>query len=138
MTKTKLGVSVGFLAAATFLASFFSGYTVLTLLVGYILIAEQDMWLKQTAVKAYALTLAFSVLSAVVGLIPNFVTFVDDLLNLFGSDFYIAIVSKIITFVNTTISLCEKVLFLLLGLQALKQKTIAIGPIDKLVNKHFS
>ena len=42
--KTKLGVSVGILGAATYFLGLFSGYTVLALVVGYILLCEQDSW----------------------------------------------------------------------------------------------
>ena len=49
--KTKLGISVGILAAATYLAALI-GITPLLLVAGYILIVEENDFLKKTAVKA--------------------------------------------------------------------------------------
>mgnify|MGYP006974627764 CR=1 FL=1 len=47
MEKTKLGISVSLMAAAVYLLGLLSGYTVTILLVGYILLKEEDMQEKQ-------------------------------------------------------------------------------------------
>lgn len=135
--KTKLGVSVGLFGAATYFMGLFSGYVVLAIMVGYVLLCESNEWLRRSAVKAFAVCVGFSVLSALVGFIPNIIGFIDDIFNIFNSSFSISIVSKIVTFINTVIALAQKILLLVLGFKALHQGTVKIGIIDKLINDHM-
>lgn len=79
MQKTKLGVSVAVLGAAMYFTGLFSGYIVAVVLAGYILLMEENEWLKKTAVKAVALMIAFSLLSTLLGLIPGVINFIDSI-----------------------------------------------------------
>lgn len=137
MQKTRLGISVGLLGAAIYFASFFGGYTVAIILGGYILLCEENAWLKRTTVKAVALLFGFAVLTAVINLIPNAIGFIDNIFNVFGGDFYIAFVSNIIELITSALTILEKVLFIVLGLKAFNQGTLTIPVIDSLVNKHI-
>ncbi len=56
--KTKLGISVGLLGAAIYFMGLFSGYMVAVLLAGYVLLFEENEWLKKSAVKAIAVVLS--------------------------------------------------------------------------------
>ena len=56
MQKTKLGISVGLLGAAIYFTSLFSGYLVPVILTGYVLLFEENDWLRKNAVKAVALS----------------------------------------------------------------------------------
>lgn len=135
MQKTKLGVSVGVLGAAMYFLGFFSGMTAAVLLGLYILLKEENVWLKKTVVKTVAVWVLFAFLSAVLGLIPDAIGFIDSILNIFGGNFYIGIVSNIIYMLRDGLDLVRSVLFLLLGLKALNQGTIKVPVIDKLVDK---
>ena len=135
--KTRLGISVGMAAAATYFAALFGGYTVLTLFVGYILLVEDNAWLKRVTVKGVVLMLFFSVLAALINFIPNIVDLIDSLLRIFKNDFYIPVISNIINFILTVLNVTEKVLFLILGFKALKQATIVIPPLDSFVGKYM-
>lgn len=135
MQKTKLGVSVAVLGAAMYFTGLFSGYIITIILAGYILLMEENVWLKKAAVKSVALMIAFSVLSALLGLIPDVIGFVDSIVNIFGASFRISVLSNIIYMLREGLDLVEKVLFLLLGLKALNQGTIKVPVIDKLVDK---
>lgn len=134
--RTKLGVSVGLLGAAMYFSSFFSGYTVLALLAGYTLLFEENIWLRKTAVKTFVITIAFSLLSAFIGLVPNAINFVDAIATIFKGSFQIVIVSNIVYFLQVTLTIIEKIIMLILGFRALRQATINIGFIDKFVNQH--
>lgn len=135
--KAKLGISVSLMAALAYFFGFFGGYTALLIFLGYVLLREDNEFLRKSAVKALIIAAAFTVLSALIGLIPNLITLIDDLLNIFEEDFTIYPVSRVINFINTVIAIAEKVLFLLLGFKALKQQTIKISFIDKFIDKHF-
>lgn len=137
MQKTRLGISVGLLGAALFFVCFFGGYTAAIILAGYILLFEENAWLKRSAVKGVALMFGFAVLSAVINLIPNAISFIDSICNVFGGDFYVTFISNIISVVDNALGIIEKLLFIVLGLKAFNQGTVRIPVIDSLVNKYM-
>ena len=135
MQKTKLGISVGVFGALLYAFGYFGGYLLTTLLVGYVLFREENLWLRRTAVKVVTLMLAFSVLNIVIGLIPELISIVDDLLSIFSVNFPTYIINNIANILWTILSLAEKVLFVILGVKALSQKTVLLPVIDDIVNK---
>lgn len=135
--KTKLGISVAMMAAGTYLLGLFSGYLALVLIAGYVLLCESDEWLKKSVVKALVITVVFSVISAVIGFIPNAISIVDDLVSIFGGNFSILFLSRIVTFINTVLSVFEKLLMLALALLAFDNKTIKLPVIDSFIEKHM-
>ena len=135
--KTKLGISVAMLAAGTYLLGLFSGYLALLLITGYVLICESDEWLKKAVVKALAVTVAFSLISAVIGLIPNAISLVDSLFSIFGGHFSILFISRIISFINTVLNVFQKLLMLAFAFLALDGKTIKLPVIDDFIEKHM-
>ena len=52
MNKTKLGITTGLLAALAYFTGCFSGYLLLFLVAGYVLLKEEDEWLRKNVVKA--------------------------------------------------------------------------------------
>ena len=135
--KTKLGISVCLLGAATYLCSLFAGYIAMILLTGYILLFEQNVWLKQTAVKAFAVSMCFSLLSAFVGFIPNTLSLVYSISGIFGGMLYSEPVACLVDAVQQIISIAQKVILLVLMFKALKYETIKINIVDSLVEKEF-
>lgn len=134
--KTKLGISVGLMGAAIYLAALFGGYTPVILLVGYVLLVEENEWLKKTAVKAAALLISLSFLLTLIGLIPDLLSWINSLVAIFKGTFNYGIVSSIIGFITKAIDIIKTCLFLLLGVKALNQGTVAIPFVDKIVNKY--
>lgn len=59
MQKTKLGISAGLLGAVLYFMGIFSGYLLVVLLAAYVLVYEENGWLKQSAVRAVAILLVF-------------------------------------------------------------------------------
>ncbi len=85
MQKTKLGISAGMLAAVIYLTALFSGYWVTIFLAGYVLLFEENQWLKISAIKAVGILLFFSFLSTVIHLIPDALDVVSYFGNMFGT-----------------------------------------------------
>lgn len=135
--KTKLGLSVAMLATLTYVFGLFGGYVALALLAGYILLCESEMSLKKHAVKAVLICVVFDLVAAVIGLIPNAMTLVDNLFNIFGGNFHIAFISNVIYFITYAFSLLEKVIFLALILVAWMGKEVKIPLLDDFVEKHL-
>ena len=137
MYKTKLGVSVGLVGAAMYLGGYFGGYFVAILLAGYILLFEENMWLRKTSVKAIALMFAFSLISSVLNLIPDAIDVINSLCNIFEGDFHIYVINRIISFLQMSISFIKTLLFLALALFAMNQGTITLPVIDTMINKNM-
>ena len=137
MQKTKLGISVGLLGVAIYFMSLFSGYMVAVLLVGYVLLFEENEWLKKSAVKAIAVMVFFSLLTAVVNLIPNVISVIDYIVSMFGGNFYIAFVANLVNAVVAALNIIQKLLLIGLGVKALNQGTIAVPVADNLINKYM-
>ena len=137
MEKTKLGIGVGLAGAIMYLLGLYGGYMVTLLAAGYVLLAEENLWLKKVAVKAVVLMLAFSVLSSAANFIPNVWTFLGSIINAFGGHLHGDFLSGFSTVLNNALYLGELVLFVLLAWKALKQQTIAIPALDSFVEKHF-
>lgn len=137
MQKSKLGISVGLLGAIACFSALFGSYIATFAVVGYILLCESNEWLRKISVKVVVLMIAFSVMPAVIGLIPDAIGLVSSLLNVFGSSFSIPFVSSIVSFLVNVINILEKLVFLILGMKALNQGNVGVGPIDGIVDKHF-
>lgn len=137
MQKTKLGISVGLLGAAIYFTSLFSGYLVPVILTGYVLLFEENDWLRKNAVKAVSLTVFFSFIVVVINLIPNAISFINYIAAMFGGNVYIAFISNLVNAVTSAIDIIEKVLFIGLGLKALNQGSISVPVVDKLINKYM-
>lgn len=135
--KTKLGISVGLLGAAIYFMGLFSGYMVAVLLVGYVLLFEENEWLKKSAVKAIAVMVLFSILIAVANLVPNAISVIDYIVSMFGGNFHIAFVTNMINAIVAVLNIIQKLLFLGLGMSALSQGTIAVPIVDNLVDKYM-
>ena len=87
MQKTKLGISVGLLGAAVYFTALFGGYLPLIVLAGYILLFEENPWLKKSAVKSAVIVFSFALLSALIGFIPNAIDLINDVFNVFKGHF---------------------------------------------------
>ena len=135
MEKTKLGVTVGALGAFTYFAGYFSGYFVAVILAGYILLMEENIWLKRCSVKSVTLLAAFSLLNALLNLIPDVIGFIGSLANVFNGYFEIVKLRELVSMLTSAVYIVQKVLFLCLGLRALNQRTINLSIIDVLVSR---
>ena len=117
MQRTKLGLSVGLLGATICFSGLFGGYLLTGILVGYVLLFEENIWLRKSAVKTFAVMVGFSLVSAVVGLLPSTIRIIDDIL--------------------TLLDMIKTILLLMMGVKAVTQGTVGIPMIDNLINKHM-
>ena len=138
MDKTKLGISQGMLGAAVYFTAALLGYISLFIVGGYILLVEKTEWLKKCVVKAVVLMLLYSLLSTVVGLIPQMFSFSSGEDALLGGYYlYLAGAYQIAAAVLVVLNLTRIGLFIALGLKALNEKTITIPIVDKLIDRYM-
>jgi len=138
MQKTKLGISVGLLGAIIYFASAFGGgYLVALLLCGYVLLVEDNPWLRKTSVKAVLLLIIFSIISFVLGFIPDLWETITNLLMAFNKYPSSTFISGINSTINSAITIIKSVLFIILGLKALNQGAIKLPVIDKIIDNYM-
>lgn len=137
MQKTKLGVGVGLLGAAVCFLALFGGYTPMLIAVGYILLFEENEWLKKTGVKALAVMFTFSVFITVIDLIPDCLNVISSFLGIFNFSVYFSLIRSMFSVLVDILSLLRTVVLILLGYKALSQGTIKVPFVDTLINKYM-
>lgn len=138
MEKSKLNISVGLLGFILCFSTFFGSYIPAILIGGYILLREENAWIRTLAVRVLALLVIFGVASTVVYLIPDCLGVIQKFVAIFNSDgFSIGVISRICSFLSTVVSFAKTLVFLGLGLTALKGSTIKLPIVDNIVNKNL-
>ena len=138
MEKTKLGISVGMLGAAVYFSAALFGYLALLVVGGYILFVEKPEWLKKCVIKAVVLMLLYSLITTIIGLIPQLLSLSGGEETLFGSYYlYLAGAYQIISVVLVVLNFVRIGFFIALGIKALSEKTINIPLIDNFINTYM-
>ena len=138
MEKTKLGISVGMLGAAVYFSAALFGYLALLVVGGYILFVEKKEWLKKCVIKAVVLMLLYSLITTIIGLIPQLLSLSGGEETLFGSYYlYLAGAYQIISVVLVVLNFVRIGFFIALGIKALSEKTINIPLIDNFINTYM-
>ncbi len=138
MQKTKLGITVGLFGAIIyFMAAFGNSHLLSVLLCGYVLFAEENPWLKKTAIKSVLVMVVFSLLSLFTGLIPNIINIITNIISAFGTYTAWTLVDGLHSALSSAISLIRVVVLVVLGFKAFNQGTIKIPVVDKLVDKYM-
>ena len=136
MEKTKLGISVGLFGALLYAIGLWGGYFLTIAAVAYVLIREESAWLRKTAVKALALTFLFPLISVFIGVIPDLVGLVANVMSLFDEAFSMEMVRDIENILRSILNIVEYVIFILLGILALGNKTVRLPLVDGAIEKH--
>ena len=136
MQKTRLGISIGLLGAAVYFMGVL-GIIPLVLVAGYILLFEQNEWLKGCAVKAAVIYVLFALIPVVVGVIGDAFGFINVIIGWFPGTFRLSFPGEIDSLINIAAGLLRAVLLLVLGFTALSQGSVKTGKIDDIVNKNL-
>ena len=128
--KTKLGISAGMMGAILYFTALFGGYVPLFIAAGYVLIKEENTFVRKAAFKSTILLLFFSAVST---LLSSFNEILSIIGNLF--DTFIKVPLNFDDIFNSSISLIKTVVFVIFGIMAFKQEDIRIPPIDDAIDK---
>ena len=129
MQKTKLGITIAMFAAAIYVVALVGGY-----------VREENEWLKWNAVRAVALLACFSLLTALIGLIPDGVGTIVSFINLFKDvedKIYLNNFNSVFNLIDSIIGIVKTVFFLILSIDALKMKSIKLPVVDKVVQANM-
>ena len=136
MQKTRLGISVGLLGAAVYFMGLL-GIIPLLLVAGYILLLEQNEWLKRCAVKAAVIYVLFALVPALVGVIGDAFGFINVIIGWFPGTFRLSFPGDIDNLINIAAEILRAILLLVLGFTALSQGSVEGGKVDNIVNKNL-
>ena len=131
--QSRLGISTGLLGALVFFSALFGGIIPTVLVVGYILIFEENPWLRHVALKGIIMLFFFLVLKEFINIIPNLLSWISSVLSIFYFRFDYTFVSNVVTAITKAISFIQTILFLMLGLKALKNQTMSTPFVDKYI-----
>ena len=137
MHKTKFGMSVGLFGAALYFVAL-TNIIPLVIMAGYVLIFEENDWLRRTAAKAVAVVLFFVILSALVSLIGHIPNLINDTAQLFGGrPVNMLWLTRSLSIIRTVLSIIQTVLLLMMGFKAFKQGKVNFGLIDNTINNNM-
>ena len=136
MQKTKVGISVGLFGAALYFVGLIS-IIPLVVMAGYVLLFEENEWLKKTAVKAVGVVVFFTILSVIIGLLSNSTSLLSEIVYLFNGTINMSGLNRILSICRLVINIVQSLFLLLLGFKALTQGNIKLGTVDSTINKHM-
>lgn len=137
MEKTKLGLSIGFVGALLYCLGLFGGILVTIAAVGYVLICEENEWLKKTAVKVVVLMLLFPIVIKLIGIVPDLLSLLGDFLGLFKVVINLNFIYAVENLFRGILDIIEYMVFAVFGVLALFGKTIRIPLLDSFIDKHI-
>jgi len=133
--KSKMGVSIALVGAAMF---FLGAVYVIPacILAGYVLICEENEWLRKSAAKMIGILIFFGICSVGVGMIDELFNLINVVVHWFDdmAD-YVTVPADLTNLLNSVIYICEAAVFVILGFKALAMKTIKFAFIDKTIDK---
>lgn len=138
MLKTKLGVSIALVGAAMYFLGAIS-FTPAILLAGFVLIMEQNDWVRRQAAKMIAVVVFFGALSIMVGWLDDICSILNIIVHWFDKTAnYLYIPANLTSLCQYIITMVKEILLIVMGFMALNMKGIRIGIIDKLLDKFMS
>lgn len=137
MLKTKLGISIALVGAAMYFLGMFS-FIPAVLLAGYVLIAEENEWVKRQAARMVGVVLLFGLLSIAIGWIDEFVGMLNIVVRWFNDEVYLKVPGNLTGLLQYIISIVKEVFLLVMGIMALNMKSIKFPLVDKLLDKFMS
>ena len=133
--KSKLGISIALLAAGMFFLGIVS-YLALIAVALYIFIREDNAWLKKVAIFAVILVVFFAAVNFVLSVISGAISLSNVNINFIGN--IIPLLGKVFSVITSLVNIAEFVLLGLFGFMSLGGKSLNIGFINKLCNKHMN
>ena len=75
------------------------------LLAGYVILMEEDVWLKATAVKVVSIMTVFSLILAALSIVPDAIGLLNYFVALFGGSFSVLLLTNLVYFLQQFVTL---------------------------------
>jgi len=135
MQKTKLGITIGLAGAGLYFLGLISFFPAV-LFAGYVLLYEDDEWLKKTAIKMVVVVIIFGLLGVGVDMINNIWSLFNNLIGIFGGD-YIQMPLNVANICNEIIAVTKAILMVIMGMKALTLKNVDFKAADNIISKNM-
>ncbi len=135
MDKTKFGISVAVVGAALYFLGMYS-FTPAFLLAAYVILMEENEWLKRTAVKMIVVLLAFAVCGYFLDMIDYLFSILNVMVGWVGGN-RVSVPMNLTNLLNYVLYTLKLLIMIVLGIKALNKETMVLGPIDSMVDKAF-
>lgn len=135
MQNSKLGLPAGIAAAIMYLCALFGGYVPALLAAGFILLCEEENFIRRAAVKSLVVLIACSLLNVLIYLIPNVVDIFRSMLNIFTVSFSTSFLDNSSSMLSQSLTLIKTVVLVLLAVLAFFGKSIDLKPLNKWADK---
>ena len=132
MTKGKFGITMAAVAALAFVLAFLNIYTVLILLVGYAIIAENNNWLTRQVLHALYLRVAFTIASVLISGLFSGINALFSLVRAYG---VMSVMSSINSFFQVVLNIVLFLICIMAFLKVVKEQDVKIPVISDLVDK---
>jgi hypothetical protein len=134
--KTKLGINVGLMGAALYFVGLFN-FLGLIVLAGYVLLFESNEWLRRSAVKAVSIVIGFTLITLIMALGNDVFGAINGFLSWFRTPTHLAWPLNMNLIVTSLANALQKIVLFILGVKAFSQGSMAVGPIDRIVDKNM-
>ncbi|MBQ8575706.1 MAG: hypothetical protein IJ447_06665 [Clostridia bacterium] len=138
MKKSKLGLNVCLLGAIAYWVTLFGGYIAALILTGYILLFEDNRWLKKIVLNSLVLSLFISIILSLISVLPSFVNLINSFFGIFEGHFYANGFTSFTNLLTCIVNIAETLAFIILGFTSLKEKDITVPFVSKFVDKYFA
>jgi uncharacterized membrane protein len=135
MQRSKLGLPAGVAAALMYLVGLFGGYLAAIFAAGFILLQEEENFIRRAAVKTLLIMFAYSVLNVLILLLPDIIGIFQTLLAIFRVNFGTGIIDNIGSVFTQILSLMKTAMLLLLAVLAFFGRSIDLKPLSKWADK---
>ena len=131
MKKTKLGISGNVFCGMIFFIALFGGFVPTILVVGYVLLYEEERYFKEIAISAISLLIVFSCVDALIAMIPYIYGFVDNFVSIFGGYCETKVLGAISNAMYYVVDILRTIVFVVIGLKMFMGKQINISIITE-------
>jgi len=141
MEKTKVGISVAAAAAILYVTVVSGSVLALLLLAGYILLKEDNAWLRWNAVKAVAFWAVFQFIISAVGLAPDVIDIIGGIAKAFTNvkpEFVYQLDAFFGNGINGIIVFIRDLCALVLAFKSYKMSSVKVPVVDDVAQKSIS
>lgn len=136
MEKTRLGVTVGLAGAGLYLMGLMN-FIPAVIFAGYVLLFENNEWLKKTAVRMVAIVLLFGALGVCVDMIDDVFSVINTIVGWVSDSIYIKVPLNLTSLINYVLYFAKDILLLLMGIRALHMGHVKFDMVDKIVDSNM-
>jgi uncharacterized membrane protein len=135
MQKSRLGLPAAVVAVLMYLSGLFGGFIPALLVGGYILLCEEENFIRRAAVKTLLVLFVCALVNFLIYLIPDVVGIVQSLLAIFKVHFSTAFLDNASSALSGVMDLIKTIFLIVLAVMACFGKSIDLKPVNKLSDK---